>query len=59
MSISTFPFGKGFAITILALIFVVDCGDYDRIYEVRDAIHRILRSVELRGARVLILANKQ
>ncbi|VDK39587.1 unnamed protein product [Taenia asiatica] len=42
-----------------ALIFVVDCGDYDRIYETRNAIHGILRSAELRGVRVLILANKQ
>ncbi|KAL5109256.1 ADP-ribosylation factor 6 [Taenia crassiceps] len=42
-----------------ALIFVVDCGDYDRIYEARDAIHEILRSVALRGVRVLIFANKQ
>ncbi|VDD76906.1 unnamed protein product [Mesocestoides corti] len=42
-----------------AVIFVVDCGDYDRIYDTRDAIHDILRSAELRDARVLILANKQ
>lgn len=52
-------FSKYLAHFTSALIFVVDCGDHDRIYEARDAIHGILRSVELRGVRVLVLANKQ
>ncbi|KAM7535065.1 hypothetical protein Aperf_G00000103243 [Anoplocephala perfoliata] len=42
-----------------ALIFVVDSGDLDRIYEARDAIHGILRNAELGETRILILANKQ
>ncbi|KAM3185152.1 hypothetical protein ACTXT7_006962 [Hymenolepis weldensis] len=42
-----------------ALIFVIDSGDHDRIYEARDAIHEILQSAELRDTRILILANKQ
>ncbi|VDL19038.1 unnamed protein product [Hymenolepis diminuta] len=42
-----------------ALIFVIDSGDHDRIYEARDAIHEILRSAELRDTRILVLANKQ
>ncbi|XP_019233924.1 PREDICTED: ADP-ribosylation factor 2-B-like isoform X2 [Nicotiana attenuata] len=41
------------------LIFVVDSNDRDRITEARDELHRMLNEEELRGATVLVFANKQ
>ncbi len=44
---------------LLAVIVVVDSGDYDRIFEARDAIHGVLICDNLSANRILILANKQ
>jgi len=41
------------------LIFVVDSNDRDRVGEAHDELHRMLNEEELRGAAVLVLANKQ
>ncbi|KAL3693362.1 hypothetical protein R1sor_007013 [Riccia sorocarpa] len=41
------------------LIFVVDSNDRDRIVEARDELHRMLNEDELRGALLLVFANKQ
>ncbi|KAL3378373.1 hypothetical protein AABB24_004341 [Solanum stoloniferum] len=41
------------------LIFVVDNNDRDRISEARDELHRMLNEEELRGATILVFANKQ
>uniref|UniRef100_A0A3Q7FZI3 ADP-ribosylation factor n=2 Tax=Solanum lycopersicum TaxID=4081 RepID=A0A3Q7FZI3_SOLLC len=41
------------------LIFVVDSNDRDRISEARDELHRMLNEEELRGATILVFANKQ
>jgi len=42
-----------------AIIFVVDCNDRDRVVEARDELHRMLGEDELKGASLLVLANKQ
>jgi len=42
-----------------AVIFVADSNDRDRVGEARDELHRMLNEEELRGATVLVLANKQ
>lgn len=42
-----------------ALIYLVDSNDPERISEARDELHRVLAADGLRGAAVLILANKQ
>jgi len=42
-----------------AVIFVVDSNDRDRIQEARDELHQVLSADELRGAVLLVLANKQ
>jgi ADP-ribosylation factor protein 1 len=42
-----------------AVIFVVDSNDRDRVEVARDELHRLLAEEELRGASVLVLANKQ
>ncbi len=44
---------------LLAVIVVVDSGDYDRIFEARDAIHGVLKCDNLSATCILILANKQ
>jgi len=41
------------------LIFVVDSNDRDRAGEARDELHRMLNEDELRGAVLLVFANKQ
>ncbi|OAE27163.1 hypothetical protein AXG93_4666s1340 [Marchantia polymorpha subsp. ruderalis] len=41
------------------LIFVVDSNDRDRVVEARDELHRMLNEDELRGALLLVFANKQ
>ncbi|KAJ4964131.1 hypothetical protein NE237_024070 [Protea cynaroides] len=41
------------------LIFVVDSNDKERILEARDELHRMLSEDELRGATLLVFANKQ
>ncbi|XP_048409798.1 uncharacterized protein LOC125463107 [Stegostoma tigrinum] len=41
------------------LIFVVDSNDQERVQESLDELHRMLNEDELRGAVVLIFANKQ
>merc|ERR1712087_573706 len=41
------------------VIIVVDSNDRDRIGEARDELHRMLNEDELRGAAVLVFANKQ
>ena len=41
------------------LIFVVDSNDRERIGEARDELNRMLQEDELRGAVLLIFANKQ
>ncbi|KAI9089333.1 hypothetical protein QN277_027910 [Acacia crassicarpa] len=41
------------------LIFVVDSNDRERIAEARDELHRMLSEDELRGATLLVFANKQ
>uniref|UniRef100_A0A1I8ISZ4 ADP-ribosylation factor 6 n=1 Tax=Macrostomum lignano TaxID=282301 RepID=A0A1I8ISZ4_9PLAT len=41
------------------LIFVIDSSDRDRIDEARLELHKILEDREMRGAIVLIIANKQ
>ncbi len=45
--------------SLLAVIVVVDSGDYDRIFEARDAIHGVLKCDNLSATCILILANKQ
>eukprot|EP00727_Mastigamoeba_balamuthi_P006494 m51a1_g2465 putative adp-ribosylation factor a1f isoform 2 (184) ;mRNA; r:30117-30668 len=42
-----------------ALIWVVDSCDKDRIEEAHDALHRLLQEDNLRGASLLVYANKQ
>lgn len=41
------------------VIFVVDSGDRERIQEAREELHRLISSQELRGAPVVLVANKQ
>jgi ADP-ribosylation factor protein 1 len=41
------------------VIFVVDSNDVDRVNEVAETLHDVLRYEDLRDASVLILANKQ
>ncbi|KAF3645819.1 ADP-ribosylation factor 1 [Capsicum annuum] len=41
------------------LIFVVDSNDRDRLSEARDELHRMINEEELRGATILVFANKQ
>ncbi|XP_047321309.1 ADP-ribosylation factor-like [Impatiens glandulifera] len=41
------------------LIFVVDSNDKDRVHEAKDELHRMLSEEELRGATILVFANKQ
>ncbi|KAG9457703.1 hypothetical protein H6P81_002211 [Aristolochia fimbriata] len=41
------------------LIFVIDSNDRDRILEAKDELHRMLSEDELRGATLLVFANKQ
>jgi ADP-ribosylation factor protein 1 len=41
------------------LVFVVDSSDRGRISEARDELHRLLNEDELRGAMLLVFANKQ
>ncbi|XP_064639751.1 uncharacterized protein LOC135495194 [Lineus longissimus] len=43
----------------LALIFVVDTSDHERIEESRQELHNILQEDDLRDAVVLVFANKQ
>uniref|UniRef100_UPI00358FB852 ADP-ribosylation factor 6-like n=1 Tax=Myxine glutinosa TaxID=7769 RepID=UPI00358FB852 len=42
-----------------ALIFVVDSTDKDRVEEARQELHRIINDREMRGATLLVFANKQ
>jgi len=42
-----------------ALIYIVDSADPSRFEEARNELHRVLSDDELRGAVVLVLANKQ
>merc|ERR1711934_720109 len=41
------------------LIFVVDSNDRDRIHETKDELHKMLNEDDLRGAVLLVFANKQ
>ena len=41
------------------IIFVVDASDGQRLPDAREALHEMLRDPELRGAVLLVLANKQ
>jgi ADP-ribosylation factor protein 1 len=43
----------------VAIIFVVDSNDRDRIGDARGELERMLNEDELRGAALLVLANKQ
>ncbi|PPS04315.1 hypothetical protein GOBAR_AA16349 [Gossypium barbadense] len=43
----------------LAIIYVVDSSDTDRLVIAKEEFHAILEEEELRGAVVLIFANKQ
>jgi ADP-ribosylation factor protein 1 len=42
-----------------ALVFVVDSSDRERLAEARDELQHVLADDEMRGAAVLVLANKQ
>uniref|UniRef100_A0A6B2LLA4 ADP-ribosylation factor n=1 Tax=Arcella intermedia TaxID=1963864 RepID=A0A6B2LLA4_9EUKA len=42
-----------------AIIYVVDSNDKDRLDEAREELHKLLQEEELRGASLLVLANKQ
>ena len=42
-----------------AVIFLVDSNDPDRLGEARDELHKLLADDLLRGARLLVIANKQ
>ena len=42
-----------------ALVLVVDAHDRDRVDQARDELHRMLNEDELRGAPLLVYANKQ
>ncbi|KAK9686956.1 ADP-ribosylation factor family [Popillia japonica] len=42
-----------------ALIFVVDCGDRERIDEAREELHYVIKDSEMQDAVILIYANKQ
>ncbi|GJQ72759.1 hypothetical protein Trydic_g1412 [Trypoxylus dichotomus] len=41
------------------LIFVVDCGDRERIDEARDELHYVIKDNEMQDVVILIYANKQ
>ena len=41
------------------MLFVIDCADRERIQEAKEELYRILASPELRGAPIVIVANKQ
>lgn len=41
------------------LVFVVDCGDRERIDEAREELHRVIKDTEMRECIILVLANKQ
>ena len=41
------------------MLFVIDCADRERIQEAKEELHRILASQELKGAPIVIVANKQ
>ncbi|XP_075923843.1 ADP-ribosylation factor 6-like [Petromyzon marinus] len=42
-----------------AIVFVVDCGDRDRVDEARQELSSLLSDSEMRGVSLLVLANKQ
>lgn len=42
-----------------ALVFVVDSSDVERLAEARDELHHVLADDDMRGAVLLVLANKQ
>ena len=48
-----------FTIIFSGVLFVIDCADRERIQEAKEELHRILSSQELRGAPIVIVANKQ
>lgn len=41
------------------VIFVIDSADKERVQEAKEELHRILASQELRGAPIVLVANKQ
>ena len=44
---------------VLGVIFVIDSADKERVQEAKEELHRILASQELRGAPIVLVANKQ
>ncbi|CAN8239201.1 unnamed protein product [Cochlearia groenlandica] len=53
------PLWKYYFQNTQGLIFVVDSNDRDRVVEARDELHKMLNEDELRGAVLLVFANKQ
>ncbi|XP_041367415.1 ADP-ribosylation factor 6-like [Gigantopelta aegis] len=53
------PLWRHYYIGSLALIFVVDCSDRDRIDEAKEELHKIINDQEMRNVVILIFANKQ
>ena len=53
------PIRRHYYLNTDALIYIVDSNDPSRFDEARDELHRVLSDDELRGAVVLVLANKQ
>ncbi|XP_952472.1 adp-ribosylation factor, putative [Theileria annulata] len=53
------PLWKHYYTNSQAVIFVVDCNDRERIPDAKDELHKMMNEDELRGAVLLIYANKQ
>ena len=53
------PLWRHYYANTTGLVFVVDSNDRDRLPEVRDELHRLLREEELRDLPILVFANKQ
>ncbi|RVW58186.1 ADP-ribosylation factor 1 [Vitis vinifera] len=53
------PYWRCYFPNTQAIIYVVDSSDTDRIVIAKDEFHAILEEEELKGAIVLIFANKQ
>ncbi|CAL5385407.1 unnamed protein product [Camellia sinensis] len=59
MRSSSGPYWRCYFPNTQAIIYVVDSSDTDRLVTAKDEFHAILEEEELKGAVVLIFANKQ
>ncbi|RRT32401.1 hypothetical protein B296_00053432, partial [Ensete ventricosum] len=53
------PYWRCYFPNTQAVIYVVDSSDTDRLVTAKDEFHAILEEEELKGAVVLVFANKQ